>query len=333
MTPADRVAAPADRAAEPVDLAAEPVDLAAALAGVRALLLDMDGVLVGKGEPVTGAPEALVRLDAAGIPYRLVTNTSLASRSTLARHLARAGMAIPPERIVSAASASAAYAARVFPGGRLYVLASADARTEFDGSGLRLLRHEEVDRGEPADAVAVGDSTEELTYANLNRAFRLIMDGAVLLAMHKNRWWWTPEGQTLDSGAMVAGLEFATERRARIVGKPSRAFFRAGFDELAAEVHAAGGARLHHGEVAMVGDDLWNDIFGAQRAGFRGILVLTGKHSRADAARAAARARGGGRPDAISPSITEVAAALAAVPALPGPTVPGPAGPGVDWKP
>jgi ribonucleotide monophosphatase NagD (HAD superfamily) len=60
----------------------------------------------------------------------------------------------------------------------------------------------------------------------------------------------------------------------------------------------------------MVGDDLWHDVLGAQRAGLRGIFVHSGKHGDEDLARAASRARGGGRPDAVAADLGEVAAAL-----------------------
>ena len=51
----------------------------------------------------------------------------------------------------------------------------------------------------------------------------------------------------------------------------------------------------------MVGDDVRTDVRAAQRAGLRGILVLSGKHGAADV-EAAARERGGRRPDAIAPT-------------------------------
>jgi ribonucleotide monophosphatase NagD (HAD superfamily) len=61
----------------------------------------------------------------------------------------------------------------------------------------------------------------------------------------------------------------------------------------------------------MVGDDLWNDIRGAQRAGMLGVFVRSGKHGDAELARAAAE-RGGWSPDAVAPSIFEVARAMIA---------------------
>ncbi len=281
-----------------------PAALRAALLGVRALLLDLDGVIVVAGEAVSGAPEAIETLEARAFPYRIVTNTSAVSRATLARWSAKIGAPIPASRFQSALSASAAWTARSFPGAPLYVLASDDARSEF--AGQRLLTHEEAGaRGAVVAAVVVGDSPEEATFDNLNRAFRLVLGGAALVGMHQNPWWLTPEGPTLDSGAFVAGLEFATERRARIIGKPHPEFFSTAVADLRRDV----GRGLARADIAMVGDDVRTDIRAAQRAGLRGVFVLTGKHGLADV-EVAARQRGGRRPDAIAPSLVEVVAAL-----------------------
>jgi HAD superfamily hydrolase (TIGR01450 family) len=278
--------------------------LRAAMAGTRALLLDLDGVIVVAGQPVPGAPEAVATLEARGFPYRIVTNTSAISRATLARWSAEVGAAIPAERFESALSASAAWTARAFPGQPLYVLASPDARTEF--SGQHLLTHEEAGQpGATVAAVVIGDSPEEATFGNLNRAFRLVRAGAVLVGMHRNPWWLTPEGPTLDSGAFVAGLEFAAEVRAQIVGKPSSAFFSIAV----ADLRRVAGRDLARSDNAMVGDDVRTDIRAAQRAGLRGIFVLSGKHGLADI-ETAAQERGGRRPDAIAPSLAEVVTAL-----------------------
>src|SRR5437667_432802 len=84
----------------------------------------------------------------------------------------------------AATSASAAYTAHHYPGRPLYVLASKDALTEFDGQ--HLLTAEEADAPDAeAVAVVVGDSPEAVSFDNLNRAFRLIRGGAELIGMHK----------------------------------------------------------------------------------------------------------------------------------------------------
>jgi HAD superfamily hydrolase (TIGR01458 family) len=279
-------------------------DLRAAMRGVRALLLDMDGVTVLAGKAIPGATEAIRELDRRGTPYRIVTNTSAISRQTLSRWSAKLGTPIPAERFESALSASAAWTARHFPGQPLYVLCSEDAKREFVGQ--RLLSHDEAEAPDaPVAAVLIGDSPEEATYDNLNRAFRLVLRGAELIGMHRNAWWLTPAGPTLDSGAFVAGLEFASGRRARVVGKPSATFFSQAVRDLRKEA----GSDLVRGDIAMVGDDVRTDIRAAQRAGLRGIFVRSGKHDLKDVEIAAAE-RGGRRPDAIARDLAAVIRAL-----------------------
>jgi HAD superfamily hydrolase (TIGR01458 family) len=279
-------------------------ELAAALSGVRGLLLDLDGVVILAGRAIAGAPEALATLDRRGIPYRIVTNTSLMSRRAMSAWAARAGFNLPAEHILSALSLSAAYTRRRHAGRPIFVLASEDARSEF--AGQHLLSDEEAGRhGATASAVVIGDSPESATYDNLNHAFRLVRGGAELVGMHRNPWWLTPDGPTLDSGAFVTGLEFASGRRATVIGKPSPAFFREAAAELVAELPGA-----KRGDLAMVGDDVFNDVVAAQRLGLRGVFVRTGKHGDADLAAAASRRRGGGVPDAVAQSLAEVVAAL-----------------------
>jgi HAD superfamily hydrolase (TIGR01458 family) len=281
-------------------------DLRRALDGVRALLLDLDGVIVVAGEAIPGAAAALASLETRAVPYRIVTNTSAVSRATLARWASKLGAPVPAARFQSALSASAAWTARAFPDAPLYVLASEDARQEF--AGQRLLSHEDAGaRGAVAAAVVIGDSPEEATYDNLNRAFRLVRGGARLVGMHRNPWWLTPDGPTLDSGAFVAGLEFAAETRATIVGKPAPRFFSMAIADLRREV----GRGLDRAAIAMVGDDVRTDIRAAQRVGLRALFVRSGKHGPADV-EAAAGERGGRRPDAVAANLAEVVAVLEA---------------------
>jgi HAD superfamily hydrolase (TIGR01450 family) len=233
-----------------------------------------------------------------------VTNFSQLHRETLAGMFAKGGLAIAADRIITGTSATAAHTAAVHPGRPLLVLAAADARREFDGQVL--LSADEAD-ALPAGAVAavvLGDAGDDLSYRNMDVAFRLVHGGAELLAMHRNPWWLTPNGITLDAGAYVAALEFATGRRATILGKPSREVFR----QAAAGLRADLGERLPRGAFAMVGDDLSADVAASQRVGLRGVLVLSGKTGRAEAERASAgRGRG---PDAIAATLADVVAAL-----------------------
>ncbi|HEY6056418.1 MAG TPA: HAD-IIA family hydrolase [Candidatus Limnocylindrales bacterium] len=278
------------------------------MAGIRGFLLDLDGVLVWAGRPIAGAPEALAELARRGLPYRIVTNTSLVSRAALAAECAGMGLPIAPDRIVSAVSATAAWTARELPGAPLFVITSPEARSEF--AGQHLLDAVEAERpGARIAAVVIGDSPD-LDRANLDVAFRLARGGARLVAMHRNGWWLTGTGPTLDSGAYVVALEYALGRRALVLGKPSPPFFREAGRSLALEIARAGSApRVALRELAMVGDDIVTDVLAAQRVGLRGVFLLSGRHGRDDLDRAARR-RGGGRPDVVFDSIGALVASL-----------------------
>jgi HAD superfamily hydrolase (TIGR01450 family) len=282
--------------------------LAGALDGVRAFILDADGVLVYRGQPIPGSPEALLELRRRGIAHRVVTNFSTAHRSTLAAGFSgQSGVPVRADEIITAASAAAGYTAQRHPRQRLLVLAAPDALREWDGQIVVTPAEAEAALGAgegPVGAVVIGDAGEELSFGNLDVAFRQLRAGAEFVAMHRNLWWMTARGVTLDAGALVAGLEAALGRSAVICGKPSPVVFRQALAAVRADLRRAGRPRLRLHEVAMVGDDPRADLAPARRLGLRTILALSGKTD------AEAAARSGVRADAIAGDLGEVVEAL-----------------------
>ena len=133
------------------------------------------------------------------------------------------------------------------------------------------------------------ETNQVFSYMNLARAFAELQAGAELYCLHKNRWWQTARGPLLDSGAFVAGLEYAAELEATVLGKPSPAYFQAALDALDSDAELTW----------MVGDDIEADIAGAQRHGMKTVLVRTGKF-RPDVVE-----QGRVRPDAILSSVAQ----------------------------
>ena len=248
---------------------------------IRGVLLDIDGVLHVSMQPIAGAVETLHWLEQHGYATCFVTNTTTFARATLAQHLQGIGLPIAEEYLITAPVATANYIRQHFPGKRCWVLTKGD--TEADFTGIKLVQAD-------ADVVVIGGAEELLTYEAMNDAFRMLMNGAVLLAMHTNLYWRTNEGLRLDSGPFVRALEVATGKEAIVLGKPDRAFFEQALLAIGATAD----------EAIMVGDDIENDVGGAQRAGLRGILVYTGKH-RADSPLLERV-----HPDAMLPSIAEL---------------------------
>ncbi len=282
-----------------------PAELRASLGGIRALVLDADGVLQLRGQALPGAVAAVAALRTRRIPFRVATNISAVHRETLAARFARIGLDIPPEQIVTALSATADHVRRAHPGAPVFVITRPDGLREFGDHPLLSAAEADAD-GAAAAAVVIGDGERDLSFENMDRAFRLVRRGAALVAMHRNPWWYTPNGVTIDSGAFVAALEYATGVRAILTGKPGPLMFRAAVAGLAADVAAVGGRRLTRREVAMVGDDPGADLGGARRAGLRGVLVLTGKTAVAEVG----ALRAAGRVGAVAATVEDVVAAL-----------------------
>lgn len=234
------------------------------LAGVRGFLFDVDGVLHVGNEPVPGAAAALETLRERGVPFRLLTNTTTASRSTLAAKLRAMGLPVSEDLLLTAPVATAAYVARRFPHQPCYLLSKGDAIEEFRAAGVNVVG---PDGAPDAAVVVIGGAEEELTYARLNHAYRLLLNGAKLVAMHRNTAWRTAEGMTLDSGPFITALASAAGVRATVIGKPAAGIFRQAMREI----------DLPARELAMVGDDARNDVAPARRLGMTGILVRSGK--------------------------------------------------------
>jgi HAD superfamily hydrolase (TIGR01458 family) len=225
-----------------------------------AIVLDMEGVLQVGYEPVPGAVEAIARLRRAGLPLAILTNTTGRTREAIALRLRSSGFDFAAADIVTAASATADHLRRRHPGARVFLLAESGAVAEFGGIEI-------VGEAATADVVCIGGPDESFTYDRLQEAFRAVLDGAAFVAMQRNRWWPTPAGPGLDAGAFVRGLEFATGRSARILGKPSAGVYRAALEVLGSRAAAT----------MMVGDDPVADLRTAGRIGMATCLVRTGK--------------------------------------------------------
>jgi HAD superfamily hydrolase (TIGR01458 family) len=250
---------------------------------MAAILLDVDGVLHVSGAPIAGAAAAVRRLRADGHRIRFVSNTTTRSRAQIGDQLRLMGIEVEDDELQT----TGAVAARVLKGKRVLALTMPGLLDDLEG--LQLV-------GMNVDAVLLGgaDEGEEtgrvFSYLNLNRAFHELEAGADLYCLHKNRWWQTTDGARLDTGAFVAGLEYAADIEATVLGKPSNAYFAAALDALDAEA----------GLTWMVGDDLENDIVGAHKHGMKTLLVRTGKFRPDDVERSQVQ------PDGIVSSIAQL---------------------------
>lgn len=226
---------------------------------IKGVLFDLDGVFHVGEDLIEGGNKTLTWLRDHKIGYRFVTNNTTLSRSALVAKLHNMGLEISEDQLLSANYAGVLQLKKMGAYRCRLVLREA-AKADYPSSV----------ESRP-DVIVVGDIGTAWDYALLNELMNQILEGAELVALHKGRYFQTKSGLQLDSGAFVAALEHATGKKAHVVGKPNPAFFEMGSAMLNASPE----------ELIMVGDDLINDIQGAQKAGYHAVLVHTGKYRKA----------------------------------------------------
>ncbi|XP_056433609.1 phospholysine phosphohistidine inorganic pyrophosphate phosphatase [Gadus chalcogrammus] len=232
---------------------------------LKGVILDLCGVLYDSGEdggtPIPGSVEAVKRLKASDLKLRFCTNETQASRDKFVAKLQKMGFDISVCEVFS--PAPAAVAVLKDRGMRPHLLVYDGLLSEF----------ESVDQTNP-NCVVVGDAAGNFTYENLNDAFRVLigLEKPVLFALGKGRYYKEADGLSLDVGPYMKALEYACDVEAEVIGKPSSAFFHSVLSDMGLQPH----------QVMMVGDDLVNDVGGAQLCGMTGLQVRTGKYRPSD---------------------------------------------------
>jgi HAD superfamily hydrolase (TIGR01458 family) len=232
----------------------------AEMKGIKGFLIDLDGVLYVGTKAIEGARESIDFLRGREYPFRFVSNTTRKCRKTIANHLLSMGFDIPIEYIFTPPLAAIAFLKKTGKH-RCYLLTMGDVHLDFEQDRF-------FNASTTADFVIIGDAGDNFTYDHLNTAFRYLMNGADLIALERDRYWMAPGGLCLSAGPFVQALEFATGKKATIMGKPSRTFFELAISDMG----------LRADQVAMIGDDIITDIGGARETGMQGILVRTGKY-------------------------------------------------------
>jgi HAD superfamily hydrolase (TIGR01458 family) len=235
-------------------------DVSSTRSEFQAFLIDLDGVLYVGKEPITGAKECLRHMDELGYSYRFVSNSTRRCRKSVADRLNGLGYNIPSTLIFTPPLAAIEHMKREHKN-RCFLLTTGDVHRDFKNAGLHICEDD-------VDFVIIGDAADGFTFERLNQALQMILDGAEILALEMDRYWREPDGMVLSAGPFVTALEYATGKKAQLMGKPSSQFFQMALDDLG----------IRPEDAAMIGDDIQTDVHGAQEMGMKGILVRTGKY-------------------------------------------------------
>ncbi|XP_041355856.1 haloacid dehalogenase-like hydrolase domain-containing protein 2 [Gigantopelta aegis] len=226
---------------------------------IKVVLVDLSGTLHIENTEIPGSIDAIKRLREKNVNIKFVTNTTKESKRNLLKRLSDIGFAITGDEIFT--SLTAARVAVETRGLRPLLLVDERALEDFEGVSV-----------DNPNAVVIGLAPDEFNYHCMNEAFRLLVNGASLVAIHKARYYKRQDGLALGPGPFVEALQFAADVPATVVGKPELSFFTSAVREFDCQPD----------ECVMIGDDARDDIGGAQSCGMLGILVKTGKYRQGD---------------------------------------------------
>jgi NagD protein len=248
-------------------------------------LIDMDGGVYRGNQLIPGAERFITDLLDLDLPFFFLTNNSQRTRRDVVTKLHRLGITVEEKHIFTCAMATARFLASQKPGGTAFVIGEGGLLNALHENGYSVVDHD-------PDYVVIGEG-RAVTYEMMERAIRMVLSGAKLIATNLDPTCPTQDGLRPGCGALVAMIETATGRKAFSVGKPSAVMMRAARKELGLDAI----------RTTMIGDTMETDILGGVQLGYRAILVLSGGTSREDLAAFAYR------PDMIVDSIADLSAA------------------------
>ncbi len=230
----------------------------------RGILMDIAGVLHDGTNAIAGAPAAISQIRDAGVPIRFLTNSTRRPKRVIVENLVTSGMSVSSDEVLTPAEAACFWLRQ--QGYVPHLLVHPDLLEDFSAAPQT-----------GSSAVVVGDAGRYFDYERMNLAFRKLEEGAPLLALAYNRVFRDSDGLlSLDAGAFVKALEFASGQTAQLFGKPAKQFFEAG----------AAGMAIAPDNVIMIGDDAESDVAGGINAGLgAGVLVKSGKYRPGDETR------------------------------------------------
>ena len=230
---------------------------------IKGVLLDLEGVLYVGDKLVDGAIECVNRLKSHNLSIRYLTNTTTTPRKLIAEKLKAFKLPVVESDIFSPVIAANNFLKQKNIS-KVYLLTNQSLQTDFENV---------VFVEENPQAIILGDIYKDFNWDSLNKAFQLInRSNATIIALHKNRYCRRGERITLDLGPFVEALEYASNKKAIIMGKPEKNFF----DLVLKDIN------LTENQVAMIGDDIISDIAGAKNNNIATIQVKTGKYQKKD---------------------------------------------------
>lgn len=238
-----------------------PLEKPGLLARKELFLFDLDGVFYkGKESRVKlGGTTAVSALRQRKKKLFVLTNNSTDTVGTIWKRLREFDIQVEKEEVLTSSRLTADYLREKHGKVTYFLVGEAGLEEEMNRMGHRKVT------GEKADFVVIG-LDRRLTYDKLDQAARLARKGSGIVATHDSRLFMSNEGPAMATGPIVKAIEFASGRKAVVIGKPSPLMFR-----MALKL-----GTCKKEDAVMIGDQLDTDYEGARRVGIEFVLVKTG---------------------------------------------------------
>ncbi|MEM1948241.1 MAG: HAD-IIA family hydrolase [Candidatus Caldarchaeum sp.] len=234
------------------------------MSDVKAILLDVQGTLTTRDQQgrttLIGGVRLINQARERGMKILVLTNATKLNEEIL-EELTKLGLPLKLEEILSAGQATAMYLREKYGKTKVWVLGEKGLKEELAKYSHTIV-NENVER---PDFVVVG-LDRELTYEKLNKALAFLRQGAELIGCHASKRIPEKAGETISVGPIVRALEYASDKVATIIGKPSNIIYEMGLKKLG----------VKPAEALMVSDELVNDLLPAKNLGMKTALALTG---------------------------------------------------------
>lgn len=229
------------------------------LDGTDVIFADLDGVIYKGANAVPFAVEALVSATAhSRLAY--ITNNASRTPDAVAEHLRELGLPATAADVVNSPQAAVKLLATLVPAGALILVIGGEGLiSEVQNAGFAV-----TFSAEDNPAAVIQGFAPHLGWSDLAEASFALHTGIPWVATNTD--WTIPvaRGIAPGNGTLVSAVHLAVGRLPVFAGKPEKAIFDYARERFSAQ------------DPLVIGDRLDTDILGANRAGMRSALVLTG---------------------------------------------------------
>ena len=227
-------------------------------------ICDMDGVIYHGNRILDGVADFVNWMIDNDKKFVFLTNSPERTPHELSMKLQRMGLEVSASHFYTSAMATAEFLSSQKPGCTAYVIGEAALSKALYDVGIYM---NDVN----PDYVVVGE-TRTYSFEKIEKTIELVNKGARLIGTNPDITGPTERGVMPATGALIAPIEIATNKKAYFVGKPNPVMLRHGLRKLG----------CHSEEIAFIGDRMDTDIIAGIESNVDTVLVLSGVTARED---------------------------------------------------